>query len=169
MAEIIRLTQGKITVLAGVDPTCLGGLCLGADGVMSSAADIVPGDVVRMYNLFREGKLKEAAELQLLLLGIFKALCTVRDRDSLVVLREGNKMLGQIMGGSVTLNRGFPPVMLESLRKSSKKKWEEIASFTSKSARCPRLPAGRQGWGRKPTCNQITFRKTPCGRNTIPR
>jgi 4-hydroxy-tetrahydrodipicolinate synthase len=122
MAEIIRLTKGKITVLAGVDPTCLGGLCLGADGIMSSAADIVPGDVVKMYNLFREGKLKEAAELQLLLLGIFKALCTVRDRDSLVILREGNKMLGQDMGEPVLPStKDFPPVMLENLRKELKK------------------------------------------------
>ena len=122
MAEVIRLTKGKITVLAGVDPTCLGGLCLGADGIMSSAADIVPGDVVKMYNLFREGKIKEAAELQMMLLGVFKALCIERDHDLLAVLREGNKMLGQDMGDSpLPMTKDFPPVMLENLRKELKR------------------------------------------------
>ena len=70
----------------------------------------------------RSNRVKEAAELQLLLLGIFKALCTVRDRDSLVVLREGNKMLGQDMGEPVLPStKDFPPVMLENLRKELKK------------------------------------------------
>ena len=89
---------------------------------MSSAADIVPRDVVKMYDLFREGRLKEASELQLLLLGVFKALCTVRDCDSLVILREGNKILGQDMGDSpLPMTREFPIAMLENLKNELKK------------------------------------------------
>jgi 4-hydroxy-tetrahydrodipicolinate synthase len=122
MAEVIRLTKGKITVLAGVDPTCLGGLSLGADGIMSSAADIVPGEVVKMYNLFKEGEIKEAAKQQMMLLGIFKALCIERDHDLLVVLREGNKLLGHDMGDSpLPLTKDFPPSMLEKLREELRK------------------------------------------------
>ncbi len=122
IAEVIRLTEGRITVLAGVDATCLGALCLGADGIMSSAADVVPREVVEMYNLFKAGKIEEAAKQQMLLLGIYKALCTERDHDNLQLLREGNKMLGHNIGDSpLPVTTDFPPGMLEKLREELKK------------------------------------------------
>lgn len=122
IAEVIRLTEGKISVLAGIDATALGALCLGADGTMSSVADLVPAEVVKMYNLFKAGKIEEAAKQQLSLLGLYKALCIWRDRDNLQLLREANRMLGNDIGDSpLPTTKEFVPDAMERIREALKK------------------------------------------------
>jgi 4-hydroxy-tetrahydrodipicolinate synthase len=117
LSEIIRLTEGKISVLAGTDATCLGGLALGADGIMSSAADVVPAEVVGMYNLFRAGKLQEATKMNMLLMQLYDALCPQPDHASIPLLREANKLLGQDIGESpLPVTKDFGPENLKNVR-----------------------------------------------------
>jgi 4-hydroxy-tetrahydrodipicolinate synthase len=94
-AEVIRLTDGRITVFEGYDTKILPALCLGADGSICTITNIVPTVVVEIYNLFQEGKIKEAAKKQLSIFGLANVLFARHDMQPLKV---GLKMLGYDVG-----------------------------------------------------------------------
>lgn len=72
VAEIRSLTN--ITILSGDDSLTLPFLSLGAVGVISVLSNLMPAEVVKLVKLFQSGKLKEAAELQIKLHPLIKAL-----------------------------------------------------------------------------------------------
>jgi len=72
--EIVRLCGEKITVLSGDDLTFLPLLSVGAKGVISVTANIVPDKMAKMYKSFVDGKIKEAMELHLELYPLSKVL-----------------------------------------------------------------------------------------------
>ena len=90
-AEVIRLTAGKITIFEGMETKILPALCLGADGSICTIANLIPAEIVEIYNLFREGKVAEARGKQLSIFGLTNVLYT---RDDTQLLKEGIKMLG---------------------------------------------------------------------------
>ena len=96
-AEIIRLTEGKITVW-GYESRILPILCLGGSGCVCAIGNIIPKDLVQIYNLFRQGKIKEAAKKQL---SIFRLIDVLFERDDMQVLKEGIKMLGHDVGDAL--------------------------------------------------------------------
>jgi len=90
-AEVIRLTAGKITIFEGMETKILAALCLGADGSICTIANLIPAEIVEIYNLFREGKVAEARGKQLSIFGLANVLYTRGDTQ---LLKEGIKMLG---------------------------------------------------------------------------
>lgn len=119
--EIIRLTKGEIIVLNGVDSNALATLCLGAQGAMMMCADIVPAETVKIYDLFKAGKIEEAAKQQLALLPLFH-LIIAYGIDNLPVVREGVKMMGCDVGDS-------PPPTTKLSSDLREKLKEELAKF----------------------------------------
>jgi 4-hydroxy-tetrahydrodipicolinate synthase len=119
--EIIRLTKGEIIVLNGVDSNALATLCLGAQGAMMMCADIVPGETVKIYNLFKAGKIEEAAKQQLALLPLFHLICAF-GIDNLPVVREGAKTMGCDAGDSPSPSTKLNPHLRDKLG-------EELAKF----------------------------------------
>jgi len=97
-AEIIRLTERKITVWTGFETKILPALCLGANGSVCTVGNIIPKEVVEIYNLFQEGKIKEAAKVQLSIFGLVNALSSRHDMQP---LKEGIKMLGYDVGNAL--------------------------------------------------------------------
>jgi len=114
--EIIRLTEGKITIVLGAETIFLAGLCLGADGCMGASPTVVPEETVKMYNLFQEGKIEEAAKQQLHTLPFYKFLSHNDSRDDVPLLKEGVKMLGQDLGELQLPFVKVPPDTKEGLR-----------------------------------------------------
>lgn len=68
MAEIVRDTDEDFTVFAGNAGYLLPALSVGARGATLALANILPEDCCNLVNLFKEGKMSEAKELQLRLM-----------------------------------------------------------------------------------------------------
>jgi len=117
-AEIIRLTEGKITVFEGFETKILPALCLGADGSISTIGNIIPAELVEIYNLFQRGKIGEAREKQLSIFGLANILST---RHDMQLLKEGLKMLGFDVGDALMPTSRVSPDVKEKLRKELRK------------------------------------------------
>ena len=55
LAEIIRLTDNEFPVLTGIDSQFYPSLCVGSKGIFSTAACIVPKQMVRLFEAFTKG------------------------------------------------------------------------------------------------------------------
>lgn len=62
-AEIIRLVGDKIAVLTGIDSQLYPTLCIGGKGVFSTAACVVPRQMVELYEAFESGDYPTAFEI----------------------------------------------------------------------------------------------------------
>lgn len=90
----------KITILSGDDGLTYPILCLGGNGVISVASNIVPADVVRMIDLYNDGDFKHAKELHLKLQPLFKALFI---ESNPIPVKTAMKMLGLLKQGEMRL------------------------------------------------------------------
>ena len=72
VSQILALCD--ITVLSGDDSLTLPMMAVGAKGVISVAANIVPADVARMIDAFNKGDLQKAREIHYKLLPLCKAM-----------------------------------------------------------------------------------------------
>jgi len=70
----IRLAVENMAVLSGNDATALAMMCLGAEGVVSVAANVVPQDMVSLVRAARSGDIPTARKLHERLLPLFDAL-----------------------------------------------------------------------------------------------
>jgi len=118
-AEIIRLTEDKITVWQGFETKILPALCLGADGSVCTIGNIIPKECVQIYKLFKEGKIEEAREKQLSIFGLVDALFS--SRHDMQPLKEGIKMLGYDVGDALMPTIEVSKEMKEKIRKELKK------------------------------------------------
>jgi len=73
-SEIVNLCGDKIEVLSGDDLTFYPLLSVGAKGVISVTANIVPDRMVKMYRAFTEGDVETAKNLHLSLYPLHKAM-----------------------------------------------------------------------------------------------
>ncbi len=64
-------------ILNGFDETFLAGLSMGADGAIGSTYNFMADKFIRIFELFRQGRIREAAELQREADIIIAALCKV--------------------------------------------------------------------------------------------
>lgn len=117
-AEIIRLTEGKITVWTGFESKILPALCLGANGSVCTIGNIIPREVVEIYDLFQQGKIKEAAKKQLSIFGLANVLF---ERHDMQPLKEGIKMLGYDVGDSLMPTSEVSPEIKEKIREELRK------------------------------------------------
>lgn len=65
LVEVIRLARQRLSVCTGIDSQFHPALCAGARGVFSTAANVMPGQMVAVYHLNRAGDLEGARELHL--------------------------------------------------------------------------------------------------------
>ena len=117
-AEIIRLTEGKITIWTGFETKILPALSLGADGSVCTIGNIIPREVVEIYDLFQEGKIKEAAKKQLSIFGLVNALSSRHDMQP---LKEGIKMLGYDVGDALMPTTEVSPEIKGKIREELRK------------------------------------------------
>jgi len=74
MGEAMPHIPSSFCFLIGAGSILLAGLMLGASGAILTLADVAPALVVKLYNLFLEGKIDEARKLQLDLIPLNKAI-----------------------------------------------------------------------------------------------
>ncbi|MBE6529461.1 MAG: 4-hydroxy-tetrahydrodipicolinate synthase [Ruminococcaceae bacterium] len=74
IAQIAALCKGKLDLYSGNDDQIVPILSLGGKGVISVLSNPLPRETVAICDLFRAGKVKESADLQLKLLPLVDAL-----------------------------------------------------------------------------------------------
>jgi len=74
VSQVIARTPPGFRVLAGDDVLTLPILAVGGDGVISTSANVVPGEMVELVRAFRAGDLDRAQDLHYRLLPLFDAL-----------------------------------------------------------------------------------------------
>lgn len=74
MAELSRLTGGRLALYSGNDDQVLPMLSLGGQGVISVAANVIPGHMHELVNSWFEGDVSRCRALQLQILPLVKAL-----------------------------------------------------------------------------------------------
>ena len=74
IAQIAALCKDKLDLYSGNDDQIVPILALGGKGVISVLSNPLPRETVAICDLFRQGKVKEAADLQLKLLPLIDAL-----------------------------------------------------------------------------------------------
>ncbi|MDX1649318.1 MAG: 4-hydroxy-tetrahydrodipicolinate synthase [Myxococcota bacterium] len=74
VAQLLATVPDDFAVLSGDDWATLPMLALGGHGVISTAGNVAPGDVVEMVRAFRAGDLGRAREIYYRLLSLFDAL-----------------------------------------------------------------------------------------------
>jgi len=93
-------------------------LCLGANGSVCTIGNIIPREVVEIYDLFRQGKIKEAAKKQLSIFGLASALF---ERHDMQPLKEGIKMLGYDVGDALMPTTEVSPEIKKKIREELRK------------------------------------------------
>ena len=74
IAELFRLCHDEIAIYSGNDDQTLPLLAYGGEGVISVAANVCPGAMVRLTHAFFQGDLAAARDIQLTLLPLMRAL-----------------------------------------------------------------------------------------------
>ena len=93
VSEIIQACGDRMTVLSGDDPLTLPMLAVGAKGVITVTANIVPGDMAAMVDAFAAGKLDEARRVHYRLYPLFTALFY---ETNPIPVKEALAMMGKI-------------------------------------------------------------------------
>ena len=63
VAEILRLSDGRVRVLCGADPLMYAFLSSDASGVISASSNVMPGECVELYELVLKSELEKAKAL----------------------------------------------------------------------------------------------------------
>jgi 4-hydroxy-tetrahydrodipicolinate synthase len=106
MAEYIRRTEGKFSVLAGRDTLIYGVLCYGGKGGIAACANIAPKLIVEIYEAFMAGDLKRSLEAQFRLAPLRLAF----DLGTFpVVIKEALTLIGIEAGPGIAPVGGMKP------------------------------------------------------------
>ncbi len=65
LVEVIRLVGDKISILTGIDSQFYPSLCAGSKGIFSTAACVVPQQMVDLFNAFVKGNHKAASAIHM--------------------------------------------------------------------------------------------------------
>lgn len=118
ISRVLRLTGGKITVFTGLETKVLPALALGADGSICTIGNLIPREMVEIYNLFRAGKIEEAGRKQLSIMGLFNILVSSVEMQ---VVKDGLKILGHDVGDCLMPVDKIPADIKEKLKVELKK------------------------------------------------
>jgi len=111
--EIIRLAGDRMTVWQGFDSKLFSALCLGASGGIFTLANIIPREMVSIYQSFQEARWEDARQQQFKIMGLVGALSR---RHDMQLLKEGLKMLGHDVGDALMPTSRVPDELIEALR-----------------------------------------------------
>ncbi|MCP9452545.1 MAG: 4-hydroxy-tetrahydrodipicolinate synthase [Nitrospira sp.] len=92
-SDIVQLCGDRITVLSGDDALTLPMMAVGAKGVITVTANIMPTEMAQLVKTFAEGKIAEARRLHFMLSPLFAALFL---ETNPIPVKEALGMMGKI-------------------------------------------------------------------------
>jgi 4-hydroxy-tetrahydrodipicolinate synthase len=96
LVELLRISPPGKSICTGIDSQFFPALCVGAVGIYSTAACVIPEHMVRLFNLYHEGKYEQARELHMKVQALNKYL--EYDPGYVAPAKESLNLLG-IVGG----------------------------------------------------------------------
>ena len=96
VAEVARLTRGRLALYSGNDDQVLPIMSLGGRGVISVLANVAPRAVSRMVSAYLDGETAEATSLQLRYLPLVQALFV---ESNPIPVKAAVGILGYRVGG----------------------------------------------------------------------
>ena len=118
ISRVLWLTGGKITVFTGLETKVLPSLCLGADGSICTIGNLIPKEMVEIYDLFKAGKIEEAGRKQLSIMGLFNIVASSVEMQ---VVKEGLNILGYDVGDCLMPAARIPTDIKAKLREELKR------------------------------------------------
>ncbi len=115
-AEIFRLTEGKITVFAGWASKLLPALSLGLHGIIATAANAIPEEVVAIYDFYQAGDLEKARETHYKIQPFINAMELHPD-----AIKQAVRLLGHEVGPSRLPVEEAPTAVTAALKESLQK------------------------------------------------
>jgi 4-hydroxy-tetrahydrodipicolinate synthase len=100
ISKVIKLCDGKITLVSGNDSTVLPTLSVGGEGVVSVVANIVPHDMKKLIEEFKKGNIDEAKRWHYKLLPVCDAMFI---ETNPVPVKQAMELIGLIPSGEVRL------------------------------------------------------------------
>ena len=95
ITEIIRLAGDQISILIGWANKLLSALVLGADGTVCTIGNVIPEEVVAIYDHFQRGDIDKARAIQLKILPLIEAVSSDPGGT-----KEALKLIGESVGPS---------------------------------------------------------------------
>jgi len=95
ITEIIRLAGDRISILIGWANKLLPALVLGADGTVCTIGNVIPEEVVAIYDHFQQGDIDKARAMQLKILPLIEAVSSDPGGT-----KEALKLIGEPVGPS---------------------------------------------------------------------
>jgi 4-hydroxy-tetrahydrodipicolinate synthase len=92
LVEVIRLVGNKISILTGIDSQFYPSLCAGSQGIFSTAACVVPQQMVDLFNAFVKGNHQAASAIHMKLQNLNRFF--EYDPGYVAPCKEALKMLG---------------------------------------------------------------------------
>jgi 4-hydroxy-tetrahydrodipicolinate synthase len=92
LVETIRLSGDKISINTGIDSQFYASLCVGAKGIFSTAACIIPEQMIQLYDYAQKGKNDEALNIHIRIQNLNKLL--EYDPGYVSPCKEALKMIG---------------------------------------------------------------------------
>lgn len=120
LVELLRLAPKGLSLCTGIDSQFYPALCVGAVGIYSTAAGIIPAQMVKLYDLFKAGKHAEALELHMKLQTLNKYL--EYDPGYVAPAKEALNLLG-LPGGYL---RSPLPELTSDAKRGIKESLKEI-------------------------------------------
>lgn len=105
LVEIIRHVGGTVSICTGIDSQFLSALVVGAKGIFSTAAAVIPREVVQVYDYTQAGRIDDARDLHLKLQALNRFL--EYDPGYVAPAKEALTMLGLPHG---TPRHPMPPL-----------------------------------------------------------
>jgi 4-hydroxy-tetrahydrodipicolinate synthase len=96
LADLLRWVSGRVAVLSGIDDLLFPSLVLGAHGVMSAMAGLLPEPCVEMHYAVRDGDLRRARQLHERLLPVARVV--MADENYPAHLKAAAELLGRPVG-----------------------------------------------------------------------
>jgi len=128
--EILRQVDESFTVMTGYEANFLPALCVGMAGTVCTAANVIAEELVRIYDLFRNGDLGGARELQFKLLPVIDLLLSHP-----AAVKEALTTLGFSPGPARPPILSIPP----STRKAMREALKALGRTTRPSSSAERL------------------------------
>jgi 4-hydroxy-2-oxoglutarate aldolase len=113
IAEYIARTPDDFAVLAGSAATFFAALCVGCDGAILALAQLAPDACVELQTLVRDGRMREARELQARLLPLARA---VGGQHGVPGLKAALDLIGYAGGNPRPPLRPVPAAVADGIR-----------------------------------------------------
>lgn len=116
LVELVRLAGDRMAVTTGIDSQFYPALCIGATGVFSTAASVIPSQMVQVYSLFQKGQRDDALALHMKLQSLNRFL--EYDPGYVAPAKEALAMMGYPAGPVRQPQPDLTPNEREGLRQA---------------------------------------------------